>query len=113
MNPRTPIETLKLVASPNLRRALRREERDAQKPPLTEEAKSEIAKLDELIQQAMRACKRGMTTGGRKNPAFANLSLLVKARKILSEAKPVPPAPKSTDETLSEIDAILSEQVPS
>ena len=83
-NPRTPLDELRLQNSPNLRRALERERAEGQEAaPLTEEQKTEVSKLDALISQAMHACRKGQTVKGKRNPAFANLALLVKTRKEL------------------------------
>jgi hypothetical protein len=87
MNPRTPIEELQLTGSPNLHRALKRQQADENTPPLTPEQESEITKLDGLIALAMRACKRGQTIRGRRNPAFQNLESLMKVRKTLENRK--------------------------
>jgi hypothetical protein len=87
MNPRTPIEELQLTGSPNLHRALKRQQADENTPPLTPEQESEITKLDGLIALAMRACKRGQTIRGRRNPAFQNLEALIKVRKLLEGRK--------------------------
>jgi|SRR5580704_6914935 hypothetical protein len=94
MNPRTPIEELQLTGSPNLHRALKRQQADENTPPLTPEQESEIAKVDALIGLAMRACRRGQTVRGRRNPAFANLESLVKVRKTL-ESRKIDPATAS------------------
>jgi len=95
VNPRTPIEDLHLAGSPNLRRALKREQADKNAPPLTAEQESEIARVDELIATAMRACKRGQIFKGKRNPAFQNLEALVKIRKLL-ETRKISPATAST-----------------
>jgi hypothetical protein len=87
MNPRTPIEELQLAGSSNLRRALKRQKADESTVPLTPEQESEITKLDGLIALAMRACKRGQTIRGRRNPAFQNLESLIKVRKLLEGRK--------------------------
>jgi hypothetical protein len=87
LNPRKPIEELQLVGSPNLHRALKRQRADENTPPLTPEQETEITKLDGLIALAMRACKRGQTIRGRRNPAFQNLEALIKVRKLLEGRK--------------------------
>jgi hypothetical protein len=94
MNPRTPIEDLQLAGSPNLSRALKREEAEKNAPPLTQEQQSEIARVDELITLAMRACKRGQIFRGKRNPAFQNLEALVKVRQAL-ESRKIDPATAS------------------
>jgi len=91
MNPRSSVEDLQLAGSPNLRRALKREEVEKNTPPLTPEQESEIARVDELIALAMRACKRGQIFRGKRNPAFQNLEALVKVRKAL-ESRKIDPA---------------------
>jgi hypothetical protein len=85
MNPRKSIEELELQGSPNLGRSLKRLEAEKGQPaePLTESQQSEVAQLDELIAQSMRACRKGSTVDGKRNPAYANLALLVKTRKEL------------------------------
>jgi len=104
MNPRTPISELSLSGSPNLRRALAREKADAEKPPLSAKQKTEIEKLDELIAQCMKCCKRGMTIKGKRNPAFANLDALTKVRqRILLNRDPQ----NEPSEIMSELDAAL------
>jgi hypothetical protein len=87
MNQRTPIEDLQLTGSPNLGRALKRQQADDNAPSLTPEQESEITKLDVLIAKAMNACKRGQTIRGRRNSAFQNLESLIKARKLLEGRK--------------------------
>ena len=87
MNPRTPMGDLQLAGSPNLRRALKRQHEDENAPPLTQEQEGEISKVDALIALAMRACKRGQTIRGRRNPAFQNLESLLKVRKLLEGRK--------------------------
>jgi hypothetical protein len=94
MNPRTPIGDLQLAGSANLRRALKREEAEKSAPMLTPEQESEIARVDELISLAMRACRRGQTVKGRRNPAFQNLESLMKVRKTL-EGRKIDPATAS------------------
>jgi len=94
MNARTPIADLHLVGSPNLSRALKREETEKNAPPLTQEQQSEISRIDELITIAMRACKRGQIFRGKRNPAFQNLEALVKVRKAL-ESRKIDPATAS------------------
>jgi hypothetical protein len=85
VNSRTPIEELKLIGSPNLKRALKREAADANKLPLSETQKSEIAQLDALIQKALHACERGQVFRGKRNPAFGNLKILMQLRKLLAD----------------------------
>jgi hypothetical protein len=94
MNPRTPMGDLQLAGSPNLRRALKREQTDKNVLPLTPEQENEIENIDALIALAMRACRRGQTVRGRRNPAFQNLEALVKVRKAL-ESRKIDPATAS------------------
>lgn len=104
MNPRKPIADLELAGSPNLRRAQKRKQADAEKPPLTIETKNEIAELNGLIQKAMRACRRGQTVAGKRNPAFGHLATLIKLRRVLSEGRmPMRPG----EDLLAEVDQIL------
>jgi hypothetical protein len=87
LNPRTTIEDLQLAGSPNLRRALKRQQADENAPPVTPEQEGEIAKIDALIAKAMNACRRGQTIRGRRNPAFQNLESLIKVRKLVEGRK--------------------------
>ncbi|MFZ0820032.1 MAG: hypothetical protein WAM91_08170 [Candidatus Acidiferrales bacterium] len=103
MNPRAPISELMLTASPNLRRALKREQKKG--APLTPAERDEIAQLNELIGLSLRACKRGNTRGGKRNPAVANLMTFVKLRKMLMEGRG--PEEKSSQDLLAEVDALL------
>jgi hypothetical protein len=103
--PRKDIEDLKLSATPsNLNRALKRNEAEA-KATLTPEQESEIAQLDALIAQAMKACKRGQTVDGKRNPAFANLESLVKVRRLVMQRPGT--GKKSTAALLKEMDKLL------
>lgn len=95
MNARTPIADLHLAGSPNISRALKREESEKNAPPLTPEQESEIEKVDALISKAMAACKRGQIFRGKRNPAFQNLEALVKVRKTL-ESRKIDPSTAST-----------------
>lgn len=106
MNPRTPIEELRLTGSPNLRRALKREAADANTPVLPEEQQSEIAQLDALIQKALHACKRGQVFKGKRNPAFANLKTLVQLRKLLTNSRS-DLKQQSTEEILAEANKLM------
>jgi hypothetical protein len=106
-NPRTPISELLLTGSPNLRRALDREKAEADAPALTLEAKSEVEKLDALIAQALKCCKRGATFRKKTNPAFAQLSSLMKCRDLLLRGKK-DPSKKSAQEVLQEADKMLA-----
>jgi hypothetical protein len=94
LNARTPIAELHLAGSPNLSRALKREESEKNASPLTPEQESEITKVDALICKAMAACKRGQIFRGKRNPAFHNLEALVKVRKAL-ESRKIDPATAS------------------
>ena len=105
-NERTPIEELRFYNSPNLGRALKREEAEANRV-LTAEEKDEVAQLDELIQLAMKACRKGSTVRGKRNPAFANLSSLVKTRQQILDGKR-PKKNKSVEELLRQAEALRS-----
>jgi len=83
MNPRTSIDDLKLQGSNNLKRALDRQRADRAKS-LSEEQKEELAQLDQLIALALRACRRGQTIKGKRNPSFANLELLTRVRSSIA-----------------------------
>ena len=76
----------------NLNRALRRE---ANAPELTPENLSEIEQINDLIQLVMRACAKGSTVDGKKNPAYENLLTLVRARDLLMKGKRRPRNPRS------------------
>jgi hypothetical protein len=93
-----------LEGSPNLGRALAREKADAEKTALSAEQRDEVKRLDELIQQAIKCCTRGMTVKGKRNPAFANLATLVKTRKQILESRGSAP---SNADMLAEIDEVL------
>jgi hypothetical protein len=108
MNPRTPITQLELVGSPNLKRAREYAEKDAAKPPLTDTQRAEVEQLDILIQECFKACARGQTRRGKRNPSFANLQALVKTRKTIIEGRQLPPAEKTPQELVSEIDRMLA-----
>lgn len=103
MRERTPLDLLELQGSPNLRRSLKREAAEAS-ATLAPETRSEIEQLNELIAQAMRACKRGHTFRGKPNPAFEHLTKLVKTRDVLTKGKK--PA-KTAREILAEANAAL------
>jgi len=105
LNPRTPIEDLKLAGSPNLKRALKRAEIEANLPA-PKNAAEEVAQIDSLIQQCIGACRRGQTVAGRKNPAFQNLAALVKTRKLILERGGIA-TNKTTDQILAEANALL------
>jgi hypothetical protein len=107
LNPRADIDDLHLQGSPNLQRALDREKRDAEEPPLSDEQRDELRRLDALIQKCMDACERGQTVDGKRNPAYANLEMLVKTRRLIrqgqvAEKKQKEPA-KGGVEALNEI----------
>lgn len=104
-NPRTDINELMLQGSPNLRRALHREKADESGPALTPEQLSEIEKLDELIALAMKACRKGSTLRGKRNPAFQNVATLIKARDLLTKGRK--PAKKSAQQILADADKIM------
>lgn len=106
MNPRKTVAELKLECSNNLARTLGYEKRDQEKPPLTAEQHDEVKRLAELIQQAMKCCARGMTVKGKKNPAFANLQVLVNIRRELLASR-IPPKKQSDSELLREADRLL------
>lgn len=106
MNPRTPISELRLQGSPNMRRALDREKADAERPPLTAAQQAELARIDELIDLAMKACKRGQTLRGRRNPSFANLELLTRVRAHLLAQRDKPDTQK--DLVSAEIDDAIT-----
>lgn len=104
VNQATPVKDLAFVQSPNLKRAMKREE---QRKELTEKDKQEIAQLDELIQLAMKACRKGSTVRGRRNPAFQNLQTLVKARKQILDGKNIPEEVVKKPTGLEELESIL------
>jgi hypothetical protein len=103
-NPRTPLDELMLSGSPNIGRALKREKAETD-VTLTPDQRSEIEKLDELIALTIKACKKGSTKRGRRNPAFQNLSVLVKTRDLLLKGRK--PSKRSTQEILAEADKMM------
>jgi hypothetical protein len=103
MHERTPIEELELAGSPNLLRAKKREAAEAS-ATLEPETRTEVERLDELIAQAMRACKRGHTFRGKSNPAFEHLTKLIKCRDLLTKGKR---PKKSAQEILNAANAAL------
>lgn len=105
-NPRTSISDLELQGSPNLNRALKREKAEDAAPALTPDERSEIERLTELIDRAMKACKKGSTVQGKRNPAFQNLAMLVKARDTLLRGKR--PEKKTSAEILAEAEKALT-----
>jgi hypothetical protein len=105
LNPRTPIEMLKLTGSTNLRRALKREEAE-ENLRAPKNAAEEVARLDELIALAMKACRRGQTVNDKRNPAFGNLASLVRIRKMILERGGVA-TKKSGEEILAEADRLM------
>jgi hypothetical protein len=110
-SPKTSIEDLELSGGgPNLSRALRRK-RSEESRELTDDARAEISKLDELISDALEACHDGHTVGSamKANPAFQNLRHLVTVREMLK--KGVAPPKKSGRQLLNEMDALLNEDV--
>lgn len=57
---------------------------DEEKQPLSASLEQELKKLDELIEIAMRECRKGQRLrNGRRNPAFQNLNSLLRSRKTL------------------------------
>jgi hypothetical protein len=85
----------------NLNRAKKRELPPA---PLGEGQKSELARLDELIDKTMKACHYGQTIGGKRNPAFGHLAILMKLRKLVANTK-MPK--KSAEELLKEAEELF------
>jgi hypothetical protein len=108
VRPRTSIEDLVLQGSSKLNTALKRDEDEALNPrSLSEKQRIEIAELDKLIAQAMKACAHGSTFKGKRNPAFQNLKDLVYTRKQIMNGNP-PDLKKSNAELLEEIDALTN-----
>jgi len=70
-----------------------------EKATVTPDQDQEIARLDALIADAMKACERGQKVRGKRNPAFANLQALVRTRKLILDTKRTPqlPKPNATD----------------
>jgi hypothetical protein len=106
LNPKKSLEELELQGSPNIRRTLERQKAEGERPPLPPSRKAEIAQLDQLILNAMNACKRGQTVDGRPNPSFANLATLVKVRKQLLEGH-TGEMKKSSQEILEEANKLI------
>lgn len=107
MNPAKPIEDLILQGSPNLRRGIERSERE--KKPLTLDQENTIAEIDELIAASINAAKRGQTVDGKKNPAFENLHVLLKAKALVVNDKGAKKS-KSVAKLLAEADAFLGKE---
>jgi hypothetical protein len=108
--PRKSIDQIELDGNSGnltpLQIANRRAEKDA---PLTLEKRTEIQRLDDLISKAMHACSRGQTVRGKKNPSFANLSVLVKLRSHMLTQKR---EPADAEEVLAEFESLMSTKVP-
>ncbi|SRR6266404_694499 len=85
----------------NLNRAKKRE-----RPPTApdEAQKTELARLNDLIAVCMKSCHYGQTIGGKRNPAFNNLALLMKLRKLVLNTK-MPK--KSAEELLKEAEELF------
>ena len=83
----------------------RARKREAAKLPLPVNRKSEIEALDQLIVRVMKACGKGSTRRGKSNPAFGQLSMLIRTRAFL--LRDFDPAKKSFDETLRELDLAI------
>jgi len=85
----------------NLNRAKKRDQ-----PPaaLDEVQKTELDRLNELIAVCMKSCHYGQTIGGKKNPAFGHLALLMKLRKLVMNTK-MPK--KSAEELLKEAEELF------
>jgi hypothetical protein len=79
---RTPIPELKLQASPNLRRALKREQNA---PEIQPGDADEIEKLNVLIEKTLVECAKGAVLGRKSkgNPAFRSLQILIACREML------------------------------
>src|SRR5579871_1048202 len=103
MRERTSLDELQLQGSPNLRRAQNREASEAN-ASLTPETRTEVEQLNELIEQAMSACRRGQTFKGRPNPAFEHLTKLIKVRDLLMRGKK---PKKSSADILAEANKVL------
>jgi hypothetical protein len=66
----------------------------------------ELERLDRLIAQTLEACARGQVLrGGKKNPAFGNLVLLMKARSLARQRGPA--GPETSGELLARVDEML------
>jgi hypothetical protein len=107
LNPRKTLEELELTGSPNILRSKKRMAAEREKAPLAPGTQAEIAQIDELIQVALAGCRHGQTFRKKRNPAFANLELLIKARKLLTEKGPVA-REKTGAEVLAESLAIFT-----
>jgi hypothetical protein len=106
MTQRTSIENLELQSNAsNLARARARIDREkAEAAPLAPGRKGEIQQLDELIIAALKACRR-QSLKGKTNPAFQNLSTLVKLRANM--LKENPPA-NSTEDAVSDLKQFIA-----
>lgn len=79
---RKSIEEIRLQGGKNLGRSLRREEAELERT-LSPAQLDELQTVNALIQQCLRACRRGQTVKGRANPAFKNLESLYRVRKAI------------------------------
>jgi hypothetical protein len=86
----------------------RAEREEAERAGITEDQKTEVAKLDSLIAEAMKACQRGQKLRGKRNPAFQNLATLVKARKMVLDTKRSNHARQSANDLIAEAEALIA-----
>jgi hypothetical protein len=103
--PRKSIEEIMAAGNPSKLTTAQLAQRAAEeKAPLTIEQRTELQRLDDLIAKAMRACEHGQTHRGRRNPAYANLALLMKLRShVLTQKRP----PKSGEDILKEAEELF------
>lgn len=103
MNARKSLNDLRLAASPNLGRAIKLRADDAKKI-LSERQRVLLAEIDTLISKSVKACHKGQSLRTKRNPAFANLSELLRIRdRILAQRD----EKKSGEEMLLELDGLL------
>lgn len=96
--PRTNLEDLRLQGGANVLRTLKRDAQERKTVSMSPERARELAQIDRLIAATLKECERGGTVGKaeKRNPSFAHLSLLLKARRDLLQTPPnsSPPAAK-------------------
>lgn len=104
-NPRTPIELLKLAGSPNLKRALNYQKKDAQGKPPTGDYTTVIENLRGLLDQSIKSARRGNIRHKKSNPSFQHIKILIEAIQLLSGVSA--PVTKSDREVIAEAERML------
>jgi hypothetical protein len=108
--PRKPIREILLAGNPGNKSKAEIAERLAEEQEeLAVAASDERQQLDLLIAQTIVACKRGQTIDGRRNPAFANLRVLLKCREMLENNRPPKTTLEKTADVLAKSRALMAE----